>query len=409
MKKEKIIYLILTLLFVVAIFVILRHTDLANNVALSKAIQIILIIYLTRVAYGCALYIQKQYKEKKLSYSIIMNLGLFIFIVINILRMINLLIENWHIMNIIDIYNNTIESFSFFAMLTLPCIVILSIYGIITNIVLIKKEGFAPRHLLGIIIAVLALIGLLGSQTIYLYTYKLLVGKDQMVIKKLIDIVVNVTLTYFYTLIIASLYCNLRAAKHVPKYDKDFVIILGCRVRKDGSLTPLLKGRVDKAIEFANNQYKNTKKKIIYVPSGGKGTDECIAEAKAIEKYLIEKGIEKDRIIVEDKSTSTEENMKFSKDKIFKVKKDPNITIATTNYHVFRSLVIANNHGLKCEGIGSKTIWYYYTNALIREFVVNMFQERKKHIALILLMNITAVILVVIGYHFNLINLYLGN
>jgi uncharacterized SAM-binding protein YcdF (DUF218 family) len=294
-------------------------------------------------------------------------------------------------------------------MLTLPCIVILSIYGIITNIVLIKKEGFAPRHLLGIIIAVLALIGLLGSQTIYLYTYKLLVGKDQMVIKKLIDIVVNVTLTYFYTLILASLYCNLRAAKHVPKYDKDFVIILGCRIRKDGSLTPLLKGRVDKAIEFANDQYKNTKKKIIYVPSGGKGTDECIAEAKAIEKYLIEKGIEKDRIIVEDKSTSTEENMKFSKDKIFKVKKDPNITIATTNYHVFRSLVIANNHGLKCEGIGSKTIWYYYTNALIREFVVNMFQERRKHIALILLMNITAVILVVIGYHFNLINLYLGN
>ena len=409
MKKEKIIYLILTLLFVVAIFVILRHTDLANNVALSKAIQIILIIYLTRVAYGCALYIQKQYKEKKLSYSIIMNLGLFLFIIINIFRMINLLIENLHVMNIIDIYNNTIESFSFFAMLTLPCIVILSIYGIITNIVLIKKEGFAPRHLLGIIIAVLALIGLLGSQTIYLYTYKLLVGKDQMVIKKLIDIVVNVTLTYFYTLIIASLYCNLRAAKHVPKYDKDFVIILGCRVRKDGSLTPLLKGRVDKAIEFANNQYKNTKKKIIYVPSGGKGSDECIAEAKAIEKYLIEKGIEKDRIIVEDKSTSTEENMKFSKDKIFKVKKDPNITIATTNYHVFRSLVIANNHGLKCEGIGSKTIWYYYTNALIREFVVNMFQERKKHIALILLMNITAVILVVIGYHFNLINLYLGN
>ncbi len=409
MKKEGVIYLIVTLLVILLSFIILRHTDLGNNAELSKAIQVILIIYLTRVAYGCALYIQKQYKEKKLSYGIIMNLGLFIFIIINILRMINLLIVNWHVMNIIDIYNNTIESFSFFAMLTLPCIVILSIYGIITNIVLIKKEGFAPRHLLGIIIAVLALIGLLGSQTIYLYTYKLLVGKDQMVIKKLIDIVVNVTLTYFYTLILASLYCNLRAAKHVPKYDKDFVIILGCRIRKDGSLTPLLKGRVDKAIEFANDQYKNSKKKIIYVPSGGKGTDECIAEAKAIEKYLIEKGIAKDRIIVEDKSTSTEENMKFSKEKIFKVKKNPNITVATTNYHVFRSLVIANNHGLKCEGIGSKTIWYYYTNALIREFVVNFFQERRKHIALILLMNISAVILVVIGYHFNLINLYLGN
>ena len=72
------------------------------------------------------------------------------------------------------------------------------------------------------------------------------------------------------------------------------------RIGKDGNLPPLLKGRVDKAIEFANKQYEITKKKIVYVPSGGKGNDEIMAEAEAIKKYLLEKGIKENQIIIEN-------------------------------------------------------------------------------------------------------------
>ena len=75
-----------------------------------------------------------------------------------------------------------------------------------------------------------------------------------------INVCVNATLSYLYTLIIATLYCNLKAAKHIPAYDKDFIIILGSKVNSDGTLTPLLKSRVDKAIEFGNKQYEKTKK-----------------------------------------------------------------------------------------------------------------------------------------------------
>ena len=63
----------------------------------------------------------------------------------------------------------------------------------------------------------------------------------------------------------------MKAASHIPKYDKDFVIILGSKINNDGTLPPLLKGRVDKAIDFGNKQYESTKKKIIYVPSGATG------------------------------------------------------------------------------------------------------------------------------------------
>ena len=405
MKKEGILYLIITILFILVSIIILKHTNLDSSVMLSKSIQIIIILFLIRVSYGCALYIKWQYQKQNYSYGIIMNLGLLIFININILRQINLLIENWNALNINDIYNNTIESFSFFAMLTLPCIIVLSLYSIITNIILIKKEGFKYNNFLGIFLGALALIGLFESQLIYVFTENMVSGNETLVIKKIFDIIINVTLSYFYTLIIATLYCNIKAAKHVPKFDKDYVIILGCMINKDGSLTPLLKSRVDKALEFAKLQKEKTGKDIIFLPSGGKGENEVIAEADAINNYLIEKGINKKKIIVENKSTSTIENMKYSNSIIIKNNKHAKISFSTTNYHVFRSGVIANNCGIECEGMGSKTKWYFYTNALIREFIANIVQERKKHLSIIILINVFALILVLIGYFNNLLYL----
>lgn len=293
MKKNTIIYLFVTFIFILLSLLIISKTDLSNNVLLSKSIQIILILFLIRISIGCTIYIKKLYALKKYSYNIIMNIGLLIFINVNIIRQINLLIENWEITDIIEIYNNTLKSFSFFAMLTLPCIIVLAIYSIITNIVLIKKEGFGSKKLLGIILGFLALFGLLGSQTLYFIITKLLLNTDKQFIKYALDICINASLSYLHTLVIATLYCNIKAGRHVPKYDKDFIIILGSKINEDGSLTPLLKGRVDTAIEFANKQYEKTKRKIIYIPSGGKGYDEVVAEAVAIKNYLLEKGIKK--------------------------------------------------------------------------------------------------------------------
>ena len=409
MKKNRIIYLIITLLLIIISIEILRLTNLEDNVALSKSIEIILILFLMKISYGCALYIKDQFKKKKYSYDIIMNLGLLLFININILRQINILIINWNVFSIKDIYNNTLSSFSYFAMLTLPCIVILAIYAIITNIVLIKKEGMHPRNILGISLGIIALLGLFGSQAIFQLTHKLLVGTNGFMIKKSIDMLLNITLSYLYTLIIATLYCNIKAAKHIPKYEQDFVIILGSKIREDGTLTPLLKGRVDKAIEFAKKQKEVSNKDIYYIPSGGKGNDEVIAESVAIKNYLIEQGIDKKHIIIEDKSKSTKENMKFSKEIINGKMKDANICFSTTNYHVFRSGVIANDCGLNCEGMGSKTKWYFYTNALIREFIANIVQEKRKHILLLIMIYLIALVFIFIGYYYNLINLTLIN
>ena len=400
--STKKIYMLLSLVIIFISIVVFLVIDTSNNIILSKTIQIILILCLSRIVYGCILYIRYKYKKQKYSYSIIMNLGLVIFLLINIVRQIGLLIIDYRVISIKDLYNNTLESFSYFAILTVPFIITLSIYGVVSNIFLIKKEGFSFQNLLGVIFGIINVISVFAGQIVYTITKNIAINESQIFIKTFIDISLSTIIAYWYCLILATLYCNIKAAKHNPYYDKDFIIILGSKIKSDGTLTPLLKARVDRAINFASNQKQKTNKDIIYVPSGGKGNDEIISESEAIKSYLIKNGINPKNIIVEDKSTNTNENMKFSKEKINEINKDGKIAFSTTNYHVFRSGVIANNEGIDCEGMGSITKWYFYANALIREFIANIVLQKWQHFILISSINIILFILVLIGYKYNL-------
>ena len=402
MKNKRLLYSLVSVLFLFVAITILAIVDKTNNIIISLAVQFISILYLFKISWGLILYIKKQYSKHKYSYSIVMNLGLLLFININIIRQIYLLISNHFKVNIVDIYNNTLTSFSFFAILVLPLIIVLAIYSIVTNIILIYKEGFRLQNILGILFGISILLTSIGNQLFYLSHKNIELSRNELVIKRLIDMGLNCVLCYFYCLTIATIYCNIMAARHKPNFDKDFIIVLGSRIRKDGTLTPILKGRVDKAIEFSKEQKEKNNRDIIFIPSGGKGEDEIISEAEAMKNYLIENGIDESNIIVENKSINTYQNMKYSKELIDQKHKG-NIIFSTTNYHVFRSGVIANNQGIDCEGIGSTTKLYFYTNALIREFIANLYEQRKEHILIVLIMNICLFILVHVGYGFNLI------
>ena len=259
-----------------------------------------------------------------------------------------------------------------------------------------KKEGKNIKNLLGLFIGLLAILGLFGGQLIHIFISNLS-NKIFLTIRLFLDVFINSTLVYFYSILLSTLFCNIRAAKHIPKFDKDYVIILGCRIRKDGKLTPLLKARVDMAIEFSKMQKATTDKDIIFIPSGGKDGDEVISEAEAMKNYLLNQGIKSKNIIIENKSKNTLENMKNSYNIIKKTKKGK-ICFSTSNYHVFRSGVMANKCGIDCEGMGSKTKWYFSTNALIREFIANFFKEKKKHIIMLTLIYLFAMLLILFGY-----------
>lgn len=93
-------------------------------------------------------------------------------------------------------------------------------------------------------------------------------------------------------------------------------------------------------------KYLKKHKKVKIIVSGGQGSGEQISEALAMYKYLVAHGIDRDRIIQEDKSRSTYENIKNSFE-IIKNKGDKlqNIAVLTSNFHVFRAVKLAQKVG----------------------------------------------------------------
>jgi uncharacterized SAM-binding protein YcdF (DUF218 family) len=141
------------------------------------------------------------------------------------------------------------------------------------------------------------------------------------------------------------------------------MIVLGAGI--DGEkVGKTLKSRLDEAIK-----YYELNKSVDIIVSGGQGKDEIISEAEAMYRYLIEKGVNPNQIIKEDKATTTLENIIFSKE-ILKNRNDEDkkILIVTNEFHLYRSMLIANILDIKNEGLSSYTPFKVRVNYLLREY-----------------------------------------
>ena len=146
----------------------------------------------------------------------------------------------------------------------------------------------------------------------------------------------------------------------------DYIVVLGAGIRGE-NLTATL--RLDKTIEYLEKTGFNGE----IVVSGGQGPGESITEAYAMEKYLVENGVPKDKIVLENKATSTYENLNYSKkiieDLSGKSIKDLDILIVTTDFHAMRSNLLAKRNGYdKTDLYTSKTQWYLVPSMYAREF-----------------------------------------
>lgn len=141
----------------------------------------------------------------------------------------------------------------------------------------------------------------------------------------------------------------------------DYVIVLGAQMKADGP-SKALQYRLDEAIRYLN---ENPSSKVIV--SGGQGSDEHISEAQGMYEYLVEKGIEKDRIIKEDKSVNTTQNLAFSAEYLDRER--DSVAVVTNNFHVFRAVKIAEKAGYQnvC-GIAAKGEPFLQINNMMREF-----------------------------------------
>ena len=117
-----------------------------------------------------------------------------------------------------------------------------------------------------------------------------------------------------------------------------------------------------------------------------------------MKRYLMEQGIPGERIIEEDQSTNTFENMKFSKEKIMAAQAAPKVAFSTTNYHVFRTGLYSRRVKMRAVGMGARTKWYFWPNALVREFVGLLTEHRGKQLMVLTGMIIFYAVLTVLNY-----------
>ena len=261
-----------------------------------------------------------------------------------------------------------------YLLLTIPFVMVFSAAVAVSNIELIRHEGKRLSNMLGIL-AGLLLMG--GTGAVFgLFMLNTLLGQQHPVIPVLYA-AVSAVFSVFQVMLAGSIISCLRAGNRRVSFGIQYIVILGCGIRKDGTLYPLIRGRVDRAIAFWKEQAEATGEKAYFVPSGGQGPDEVMPEAEAMKNYLKEKGIPEELILPEKNSANTTENMRFSKALIEKEDPTAKVVYSTTNYHVFRSGILAHREGLKADGIGSRTKWYFWPNALLRE-VVGMFAVQPK-------------------------------
>lgn len=171
--------------------------------------------------------------------------------------------------------------------------------------ILFKKEGKSLRNsltlLLGILILCLSLLNFFNLERF--------IPTEWSFIFQFSSFAVYYFLFFFAGFFISS--CLYQV--YFPKYDKDFIIVLGSGLIDGYIVPPLLQSRIDKAISFYDKQLEKSNKQAIIIFSGGQGRDEKLSEASAMSKYALSKGVPKEAIILEDKSVNTLENMSLSK------------------------------------------------------------------------------------------------
>lgn len=163
------------------------------------------------------------------------------------------------------------------------------------------------------------------------------------------------------TVVFSSLLTLIELEGRASHEDELTLIVLGCQVKGE---TPslMLSERLCAAYEYLSENPNSS-----CIVSGGKGKDEKISEAECMYNYLTEHGIDENRIYIEDASTSTYENLKFSSKIISENGLNPKVGIVTNEFHEYRALKLAEKQSITCFAVPAKTFFILKPTYSVRE------------------------------------------
>lgn len=244
--------------------------------------------------------------------------------------------------------------------------------GFIANaFVTVRREGFSIAHILPLGCGIMLLVS----------TYWFLLGPGMSMTgsELFTDVMdfLSILISFVPLALIGAWLSNDICYKSRKKPETEYIIVLGCGIRKDGTVTPLLQGRLDAAIRA----YEAGGRQAKIITSGGQGSDEVVPEARAMANYLLSQGIPEDDILLEDKSTTTAENLAFSRAIMEARGGVKHCTIATSSYHSLRAAMFARRAGLNASCVGGHTSAFFYPAAFFREYAALVVSNRHSVLA----------------------------
>lgn len=180
------------------------------------------------------------------------------------------------------------------------------------------------------------------------------------IVGKVVLCATGAAITIIAVLVIVLSVCMFRAANNTPQGETT-VVVLGCQVYGERA-SLMLMNRLDAAYTYLM-EHKNA----VCVVSGGQGSGEDISEAECMYRYLVAKGIAPERLYKEERSTSTRENLAFSKEIMEQNGLGTQIAIATNEFHEYRAGIIAKALELQAASVPGKTAWWLFPTYYVRE------------------------------------------
>jgi uncharacterized SAM-binding protein YcdF (DUF218 family) len=241
-----------------------------------------------------------------------------------------------------------------------------ALYLVGNGVTMVRKEGVRPTTVLPLLagLAILAVIALevaadrVGSPRLSLVT---------MITVRLAGYVSFLCVSYvLYALIYSKLPVTRRA---------DYVVVLGAGLLDGGQVPRLLASRLERGRAVYEKLASRGADPLLIV-SGGKGSDEQVSEAAAMARYLTERGFPAGRLILEDRSASTGENLLFSKAIMDQQRPGARCVIVTSGFHAFRAAIIARRLGINGQATGARTAGYYWPGAMLREFAAVLYSYK---------------------------------
>lgn len=172
-------------------------------------------------------------------------------------------------------------------------------------------------------------------------------------------------LTFSALIIFIYSYNTDSVLTHIQQEEEAVVLVFGCRTY---GMVPgqTLKGRLDKALNILED---NTA--AVCIVSGGRGSNETVAEAVAMKNYLAGRGINRERIFIEDKSHNTAENLKYIKQLLDANElNDRNIICVSSIYHLPRIRMMAERNNISVTTVPSDIHNVFFTfSDTVREYM----------------------------------------